>query len=114
MMMMMLVVVVVVVMVVMIVLLVVRWSETGVEQRAALLLRVADLLEARLDEFAEAESRDQGKPVWLARSLDIPRAVYNFRCFATALPHHVDTCVLRCLPHTSTLRLIITITIVVN
>jgi len=78
--------------------LVVRWSETGVEQRAALLLRVADLLEARLDEFAEAESRDQGKPVWLARSLDIPRAVYNFRCFATAAPHHVDTCAI--LPHT--------------
>jgi len=70
---------------------VVRWSETPVEQRSALLLRVADLLEAKLDEFAEAESRDVGKPVWLARSLDIPRAVYNLRCFSTAVPHHVDT-----------------------
>jgi len=74
---------------------VVRWSETPVEQRSALLLRVADLLEANLDEFAEAESRDQGKPVWLARSLDIPRAIYNFRCFATAVPHHSDRCVTR-------------------
>jgi len=74
-----------------------RWSETPVEQRSSLLLRVADLLEAQLDEFADAESRDQGKPVWLARSLDIPRAVYNFRCFATAIPHYVDTCVR---PHT--------------
>ena len=63
------------------------------ERRAELLQRVADLLEARLDEFAAAESRDQGKPVWLARSLDIPRAVYNLRCFASAAPHHLDTCV---------------------
>jgi len=62
-----------------------------VERRAELLQRVADLLEARLDEFAAAESRDQGKPVWLARSLDIPRAVYNLRCFASAAPHHLDT-----------------------
>lgn len=67
------------------------WTETPVEQRSALLLRLADLLESQLDEFAAAESRDQGKPVWLARSLDIPRAVYNCRCFASALPHHVDT-----------------------
>jgi len=80
-----------------------RWSETAVEQRSALLLRVADLLEAKLDEFAEAESRDQGKPVWLARSLDIPRAVYNFRCFATAMPHHTDTCVSRRAYHSDTL-----------
>jgi len=70
-----------------------RWSETPVEGRCELLLRVAELLEARLDEFAEAESRDQGKPVWLARSLDIPRAVHNFRTFATAAPHCIDTSV---------------------
>jgi len=79
-----------------------RWSETPVEQRTALLLRVADLLEVKLDEFAEAESRDQGKPVWLARSLDIPRAVYNFRCFATAMPHRADKCVIVVLAHTDT------------
>jgi len=70
-----------------------RWSETPVERRCELLMRLADLLEGRLDEFAEAESRDQGKPVWLAKSVDIPRAVYNFRCFATAAPHQLDTCV---------------------
>jgi len=47
--------------------------------------RIADLLEARLEEFAQAESRDSGKPVALARSLDIPRAISNLRFFATAI-----------------------------
>jgi len=32
----------------------------------------------------------QGKPLWLARSVDIPRAVYNFRFFATYILHHVE------------------------
>jgi len=81
-----------------------RWSETPVERRSELLLRVADLLEGRLDEFAEAESRDQGKPVWLAKSVDIPRAVYNFRCFASAAPHHMDTCVRLFLAYLSVCR----------
>jgi aminomuconate-semialdehyde/2-hydroxymuconate-6-semialdehyde dehydrogenase len=40
------------------------------------------LIEERLEEFAEAESKDQGKPFWLARQLDIPRAIDNFRFFA--------------------------------
>ena len=61
------------------------WSATPVAQRAQLLHRIADLLEARLDEFAQAESRDSGKPVALARSLDIPRAVSNLHFFATAI-----------------------------
>ncbi len=47
--------------------------------------RLADLLEARLDEFAALESRDSGKPLALARSLDIPRAVSNLRYFAAAI-----------------------------
>jgi aminomuconate-semialdehyde/2-hydroxymuconate-6-semialdehyde dehydrogenase len=61
------------------------WSATPVTQRAHLLNRIADLLEARVEEFAQAESRDSGKPVALARSLDIPRAVSNLRFFATAI-----------------------------
>ena len=61
------------------------WSATPVAERARLLNRIADLLEARLEEFAQAESRDSGKPVALARSLDIPRAVSNLRFFATAV-----------------------------
>ena len=61
------------------------WAATPVAQRAQLLNRIADLLEARLEEFAQAESRDSGKPVALARSLDIPRAVSNLRFFAAAI-----------------------------
>jgi len=60
------------------------WAATPAAQRAALLNRIADRLEARLDEFAAAESRDSGKPVALARSVDIPRAVANLRFFAAA------------------------------
>ena len=60
-------------------------------QRAQYLMKVADLLEQRLDEFAEAESKDQGKPVWLAKSIDIPRAILNFRHFAHTIPHQLNT-----------------------
>ena len=60
------------------------WSATPAAQRAMLLSRIADRLEARLDEFAEAESRDSGKPFALARSVDIPRAISNLRFFAAA------------------------------
>ncbi|MFK2879231.1 aldehyde dehydrogenase [Rhodanobacter hydrolyticus] len=61
------------------------WANTPAEQRARLLQRLADLVEARLDEFAALESRDSGKPVKLARSVDIPRAVSNLRFFAAAI-----------------------------
>ncbi|MBM3382215.1 MAG: aldehyde dehydrogenase [Betaproteobacteria bacterium] len=63
------------------------WKALGEDKRAAYLLKVADILEKRMDEFAEAESRDQGKPVSLARSMDISRATANFRFFATRLQH---------------------------
>ncbi len=46
--------------------------------------RLADAIEARLESFAEAESQDSGKPLALARTLDIPRAVANLRFFAAA------------------------------
>ncbi|MGO4699732.1 aldehyde dehydrogenase [Dyella sp. 2RAB6] len=61
------------------------WAATSTEQRAQLLQRLSDLIEARLDEFAALESRDSGKPLSLARSLDIPRAVSNLRYFAAAI-----------------------------
>ncbi len=63
------------------------WSATPAEERSRVLRRVADLIESRLEEFAQAESRDSGKPVWLACELDIPRAARNFRFFATAILH---------------------------
>jgi aminomuconate-semialdehyde/2-hydroxymuconate-6-semialdehyde dehydrogenase len=60
------------------------WSATPSSERAKFLNRVADLIESRIDEFAAAESRDSGKSVSLARSLDIPRAIANLRFFAAA------------------------------
>lgn len=61
------------------------WAALPAAQRAQILNRIADRIEARLDEFAAAESRDSGKPLALARSLDIPRAVANLRFFAAAI-----------------------------
>ena len=58
------------------------WSGISVEERAGYLNKIADGIESRLDEFAEYESRDTGKPISLAKSVDIPRAVSNFRFFA--------------------------------
>ncbi|KAH7969404.1 hypothetical protein HPB52_017749 [Rhipicephalus sanguineus] len=59
------------------------WSTKSPGERSKFLIRIADLIESRVDEFSQAASRDQGMPVWLARTLDIPRAVHNFRHFAT-------------------------------
>lgn len=73
------------------------WSATTAEKRSALLLRLADLIEANLDELARIESIDNGKSISLAKRLDIPRAVANFRFFATAIlhqssdAHHTDS-----------------------
>jgi aminomuconate-semialdehyde/2-hydroxymuconate-6-semialdehyde dehydrogenase len=63
------------------------WSKKTAAERSLLLLRMADLIERDLEKFARAESIDTGKPISLARSLDIPRAVANFRFFATAILH---------------------------
>jgi len=63
------------------------WSRTPAEQRSRVLLRLAELIEQHLEELALLESRDNGKPVSLARRMDIPRAVANFRFFATAILH---------------------------
>ncbi len=63
------------------------WSATPAEQRSRVLLRIAALIEERLEELARVESVDTGKPLSMARTLDIPRAVANFRFFATAILH---------------------------
>jgi aminomuconate-semialdehyde/2-hydroxymuconate-6-semialdehyde dehydrogenase len=63
------------------------WIALGREGRSNAMLRVAALVERDLDLFAKAESRDNGKPVSLAREVDIPRAVSNLRFFATAVLH---------------------------
>ena len=63
------------------------WSRKSAAERSCILLRIADLIERDLEKFARAESIDTGKPLSLARGLDIPRAVANFRFFATAILH---------------------------
>eukprot|EP00795_Rhopilema_esculentum_P008611 gene8611-14623_t len=63
------------------------WAKCSRAKRSFIMMKIADLLEARLEEFAKAESRDQGKPVWLAKTVDIPRAVHNFRFFSSAVLH---------------------------
>jgi aminomuconate-semialdehyde/2-hydroxymuconate-6-semialdehyde dehydrogenase len=63
------------------------WSATPLEERMMLLMRIADGIEERMAEFVAAESRDNGKPLKLARAVDIPRAVSNFRFYASALQH---------------------------
>ncbi len=58
------------------------WRDTPATLRAAMLNRLADLVEMRLEEFAQAETVDNGKPITLSRSIDIPRSVANLRAFA--------------------------------
>ncbi|XP_028996749.1 2-aminomuconic semialdehyde dehydrogenase [Betta splendens] len=69
-----------------------EWSARSPRQRAEVLNKLADLIEAHLEEFAQAESRDQGKTISFARAVDIPRSVYNFRFFATSILHHTTDC----------------------
>src|SRR5579859_1447789 len=61
------------------------WSRTPVAERSRLLMTIAQRIEDRLVPLAEAECRDTGKPLRLAKSMDIPRAASNFRFFATAI-----------------------------
>ncbi|HJU26119.1 MAG TPA: aldehyde dehydrogenase family protein, partial [Rhodanobacteraceae bacterium] len=71
------------------------WAALPHGERARHLHRLADAVEAKLDQLAREESRDTGKPVKLALSVDIPRAVANLRFFAEAVTQapgeaHVD------------------------
>lgn len=63
------------------------WSGKSIEYRSRILVKIADLIEANLEEFAQAESIDNGKPVALARAVDIPRAAANFRFYGTGIIH---------------------------
>jgi aminomuconate-semialdehyde/2-hydroxymuconate-6-semialdehyde dehydrogenase len=67
---------------------------TPMAERAALLNRIADGIERRLEQFAVAEAYDQGKPVSLARTVEIPRAASNFRFYAGRILHHEEKAML--------------------
>ncbi|HET6631248.1 MAG TPA: aldehyde dehydrogenase [Rhodanobacteraceae bacterium] len=71
------------------------WADMPAAERAGHLQRLANAVEARLESLASDESRDSGKPLALARRVDIPRAVANLRFFAEAITQwsseaHVD------------------------
>lgn len=61
------------------------WSATTPQHRHDLLMKLADLIDRNLDNLARAESIDNGKPLSLAKAVDIPRAASNFRFFASAI-----------------------------
>lgn len=63
------------------------WSTTPVETRFKIINKIAELIDAHLDELALAETNDNGKPLWLSKKVDIPRASSNMRFFATAIMH---------------------------
>lgn len=66
------------------------WSNLPAEKKFLVLNRIAELIDANADEIALAETNDNGKPLWLSKAVDIPRASSNFRFFATALMHFAN------------------------
>jgi aminomuconate-semialdehyde/2-hydroxymuconate-6-semialdehyde dehydrogenase len=63
------------------------WSTTPVEKRFKILNKIAELIDENSDQLAEAETNDNGKPLWLSKKIDIPRASANFSFFATGIMH---------------------------
>jgi aminomuconate-semialdehyde/2-hydroxymuconate-6-semialdehyde dehydrogenase len=63
------------------------WSTSSYEFRFRILNRIAELIEENTDVLALAETNDNGKPLWLSKQVEIPRAASNFRFFATGIMH---------------------------
>lgn len=63
------------------------WANTPKQERSNIMMRIADLIDQNHEELAKAESIDNGKPLKLASTVDIPRASSNMRFFATAILH---------------------------
>jgi aldehyde dehydrogenase len=62
-----------------------KWGKTSVQERANMLLKIADRLEANLELLATAETIDNGKPIRETINADIPLAIDHFRYFAGCL-----------------------------
>ena len=62
-----------------------HWSGLSIQERSNFLLAISDGIQSKLEAFAQAESRDNGKPLKLATVVDIPRAVSNFKFFGQAI-----------------------------
>lgn len=63
------------------------WSSTPKDERSRIMLNISALIEKNMERLAIAESVDNGKPVSLARTVDIPRAAANFHFYATGILH---------------------------
>lgn len=66
------------------------WSMLPKEKRSAYLVKIAALIEQNLTRLAIAESIDNGKPLKLAKTVDIPRAAANFHFYGTAILHYAS------------------------
>jgi aminomuconate-semialdehyde/2-hydroxymuconate-6-semialdehyde dehydrogenase len=64
------------------------WSVTPKDVRSKYLLKIAALIEKNSDKLALAESIDNGKPLKLAKTVDIPRAAANFHFYGTGILHY--------------------------
>jgi len=62
-----------------------EWSNTTIDERSRILLKIADLIDEKMVDLAKAEAKDNGKPLSLALAVDIPRASSNFRFFGNAI-----------------------------
>ncbi|OJX67247.1 aldehyde dehydrogenase [Magnetospirillum sp. 64-120] len=62
-----------------------KWGHTSVAQRALIMTRIADRMEANLEKLAYAETVDNGKPIRETVAADIPLAIDHFRYFASCI-----------------------------
>ena len=63
------------------------WSKLKNSERSQWLEKISNEIHNQLDELAVAESIDNGKPLKLAKAVDIPRARDNFKFYASAIQH---------------------------
>jgi aminomuconate-semialdehyde/2-hydroxymuconate-6-semialdehyde dehydrogenase len=61
------------------------WSLTSAEEKFKIMMKISSLIEQNLESLAQAESKDNGKPISLARIMDIPRSASNFQFYAQAI-----------------------------
>jgi aminomuconate-semialdehyde/2-hydroxymuconate-6-semialdehyde dehydrogenase len=62
-----------------------NWARTSAQKRAGILRKMASLIEERLEELAAIETSDNGKPIGVSSTVDIPRAAVNLKFFADAI-----------------------------
>jgi len=67
-----------------------KWAATPAKERSAIMLKIADLINENKEALAKAECIDNGKPLQLARTVDMPRAAANLSFFATAILHGAE------------------------